>query len=114
MGRMSKNVSEAEVLGFVLGYTACNDVSNRASQLAQSQWSIIPDPSKLHIWGLKNGEVMHDCGTNIGKLVSFLSQGTTLPAGVGVGKPRRQGDDFAVIEILFHIGTLFNVFEKDQ
>jgi 2-keto-4-pentenoate hydratase/2-oxohepta-3-ene-1,7-dioic acid hydratase in catechol pathway len=76
-----KNVSEADALDYVLGYTAANDVSSRKSQLSQSQWcfskgfdgacpigpvlvstSSIPDPSKLNIRGLKNGEVVQDCG----------------------------------------------------
>ena len=61
----------------------------------------------------------------VAKLVSFLSQGTTLPAGTiiitgtpaGVGMGRnpkvslKEGDEFAV-EIT-HIGTLFNVFENE-
>lgn len=61
------------------------------------------------------------------KLISFLSQGTTLPAGtviltgtpagVGVGKkpPQylRDGDEFAV-EILPHIGTMTTVFEAEK
>ena len=61
------------------------------------------------------------------KLVSFLSQGTTLPVGTviltgtpaGVGfarKPRetlQEGDEFAV-EILPQIGTLYNVFRNEQ
>lgn len=59
------------------------------------------------------------------KLVSFLSQGTTLaagtviitgtPAGVGMGRnPKlslKAGDEIAV-EIT-HIGALFNVFENE-
>ncbi|KAK7432755.1 hypothetical protein QQZ08_000615 [Neonectria magnoliae] len=151
IGKTAKNVSEADALDYVLGYTACNDVSSRTSQLNQSQWSfskgfdgacpigptlvlksLIPDPSKLWIKGLKNGTVLQDCGIHdlifsVPKLVSFLSQSTTLPAGTviitgtpaGVGlvrKPKetlRDGDEFAV-EILPHIGTLVNVFENEQ
>ncbi|KAK7186466.1 homoprotocatechuate catabolism bifunctional isomerase/decarboxylase [Paraphaeosphaeria sporulosa] len=151
LGKDCKNVSEEEGLDYVLGYTACNDISSRASQFAQSQWcfskgfdgscpigptivskSLIPDPSTLRIRGLKNGDVKQDCGTDdlifsIAKLISFLSQGTTLPAGTviitgtpaGVGAgctPKvtiREGDEFAV-EILPHIGTLFNVFENER
>ncbi|KPM41296.1 hypothetical protein AK830_g5225 [Neonectria ditissima] len=151
IGKTAKNVSEADALDYVLGYTACNDVSSRTSQLNQSQWSfskgfdgacpigptlvlksLIPDPSKLWIKGLKNGNVLQDCSINdlifsIPKLVSFLSQSTTLPAGtviitgtpagVGLGrKPKetlREGDEFAV-EILPHIGTLVNVFENEK
>lgn len=39
IGKTAKNVSEADALDYVLGYTACNDVSSRTSQLNQSQWS---------------------------------------------------------------------------
>lgn len=74
-------MSEADALSYVLGYTASNDVSSRQKQFSQSQWcfskgfdgacpigpvlasaELIPDPSKLHVRGLKNGEVMQDCG----------------------------------------------------
>ena len=151
IGKAAKNVSEADAMSYVLGYTACNDISSRTSQFAQSQWSfskgfdgacpigpvlvspsLIPDPSKLHLRGLKNGEVLQDCGTDdlifsIPKLISFLSQSTTLPAGAliitgtpaGVGivrKPKvtiKAGDEFAV-EILPYIGTLVNTFENEK
>ncbi|VUC30477.1 unnamed protein product [Clonostachys rosea] len=168
IGKLAKNVSEAEAMDYVLGYTAANDVSSRTSQLNQSQWcfskgfdgscpigkytqqfgcehvllttyigptvvstSVIPDPAKLWIRGLKNHTVLQDCGISdlifsVPKLVSFLSQSTTLlpgtiiitgtPAGVGMGrKPKetlRDGDEFAV-EILPHIGTLVNVFVNE-
>jgi len=39
IGKEAKDVSEAEALDYVLGYTAANDVSSRAQQFAQSQWS---------------------------------------------------------------------------
>ena len=38
MGRDCKNVSEEEAAGYVLGYTASNDVSSRSAQFATSQW----------------------------------------------------------------------------
>jgi len=38
IGKKCKDVSEEEALDYVLGYTAANDVSSRASQFAQSQW----------------------------------------------------------------------------
>ncbi|EXJ94416.1 hypothetical protein A1O1_02810 [Capronia coronata CBS 617.96] len=151
IGKAAKNVSEADAMDYVLGYTACNDISSRSSQFAQSQWSfskgfdgacpigpalvspsLIPDPSKLHVRGLKNGEVLQDCGTDdlifsVPKLISFLSQSTTLPpgtlivtgtpAGVGiVRKPKvtlKAGDEFAV-EIKPYIGTLINTFENEE
>ncbi|KAK6208999.1 hypothetical protein LQW54_006747 [Pestalotiopsis sp. IQ-011] len=150
IGRTAKNVSEAEALDYVLGYTAANDVSSRAAQFAQTQWcyskgfdgscpigpaiaskELIPDPAKLQIKGSKNDEVVQESGIDdlifsVPKLVSFLSQGTTLPAGtviitgtpagVGAGKtPKvtlKDGDRFDV-KISPHIGTLVNVFENE-
>jgi 2-keto-4-pentenoate hydratase/2-oxohepta-3-ene-1,7-dioic acid hydratase in catechol pathway len=81
IGHAAKNVSEAEAMSYVLGYTAANDISARQSQFAQTQWcyskgfdgacpigpviastSAIPDPSKLRLRGLKNGRVLQECG----------------------------------------------------
>ncbi|KAJ5502529.1 hypothetical protein N7463_005403 [Penicillium fimorum] len=145
IGRDAKDVSESEALDYVLGYTAANDVSSRTSQMNQSQWSfskgfdgacpigpvlvsatLIPDASKLQIRGLKNGNVMQNCPLtdlifSVPQLISFLSQGTTLPAGTiiltgtppGVGAAKnpkefiKAGDEFAV-ELLPHVGTLIN------
>ncbi|KAG4412211.1 hypothetical protein IFR04_014650 [Cadophora malorum] len=151
IGKKCKNVSESSALDYVLGYTASNDVSSRTSQFAQSQWSfskgfdgacpigpvlvskeLIPDVGKLKLRGLKNGKVMQDCGLDdlifsVPKIVSFLSQGTTLnpgtiiltgtPAGVGFSFTPKEylhdGDQFAV-EILPHIGTLVTNFETEK
>jgi 2-keto-4-pentenoate hydratase/2-oxohepta-3-ene-1,7-dioic acid hydratase in catechol pathway len=38
IGKTCKDVSEAEALDYVLGYTAANDISSRDAQFAQSQW----------------------------------------------------------------------------
>ena len=81
IGKPCKDVPESEALDYVLGYTASNDVSSRARQFSQSQWgfskgfdgacplgpvlvssSLVPDPSKLHMRGLKNGQVEQDSG----------------------------------------------------
>ncbi|KAJ7450748.1 hypothetical protein FB451DRAFT_1285020 [Mycena latifolia] len=151
IGKTAKNVPEAEALSYVLGYTASNDVSSRFSQFEQSQWcfsksfdgacpigpvivstELIPDVSALHMRGLKNGRVMQnsrldDLIFSVPKVISFLSQGTSLrpgtiiltgtPAGVGgMMNPKehlRDGDEFAV-EILPHIGTLVNRFENEK
>ncbi|KAJ5865054.1 uncharacterized protein N7529_006970 [Penicillium soppii] len=148
IGRDAKDVPESEALDYVLGYTAANDVSSRTSQMNQSQWSfskgfdgacpigpvlvsaaLIPDASKLQIRGLKSGRVMQDCPLtdlifSVPQLISFLSQGTTLPAGTiiltgtppGVGAAKspkefiKAGDEFAV-ELLPHVGTLINKIE---
>jgi len=77
IGKTAKYVSEDEALDYVLGYTACNDISSRAAQFAQTQWSyskgfdgacpigpvlvsssVIKDPASLTMRGLKNGKVM--------------------------------------------------------
>ncbi|CAG9948564.1 unnamed protein product [Clonostachys rosea f. rosea IK726] len=151
IGKECKNVTEGDAMDYVLGYTACNDVSSRSSQFAQSQWcfskgfdgscplgpalvskELIPDPSKLRIRGYKNKFVMQDSPLDdlifsVPTIVSFLSQSTTLqpgtviitgtPAGVGVSRtPQvtiREDDEFAV-EILPHIGTLYNVFQNEK
>jgi 2-keto-4-pentenoate hydratase/2-oxohepta-3-ene-1,7-dioic acid hydratase in catechol pathway len=39
IGRDGRDIPEEEALDYVLGYTASNDVSARALQLATSQWS---------------------------------------------------------------------------
>jgi 2-keto-4-pentenoate hydratase/2-oxohepta-3-ene-1,7-dioic acid hydratase in catechol pathway len=81
IGRSAKNVSEAEAMDYVLGYTAANDISARQSQFAQTQWcfskgfdgacplgpvlastTAVPDPSKLKMRGLKNERVLQECG----------------------------------------------------
>ncbi|KAF9886614.1 hypothetical protein FE257_011254 [Aspergillus nanangensis] len=148
IGRDAKDVSEADALDYVLGYTAANDVSSRTSQMNQSQWCFskgfdtacpigpvivsaaqFPDASKFQIRGLKNGKVLQECPLtdlifNVPQLVSFLSQGTTLPAGTiiltgtppGVGAAKnpkeflKAGDEFAV-ELLPHVGTLITKME---
>jgi 2-keto-4-pentenoate hydratase/2-oxohepta-3-ene-1,7-dioic acid hydratase in catechol pathway len=38
IGKAAKNVSEADALDYVLGYTGANDVSFRQHQMAVSQW----------------------------------------------------------------------------
>ena len=39
IGKAAKNVSEAQAMDYVLGYTASNDVSCRAKQFSQSQYN---------------------------------------------------------------------------
>lgn len=88
---------------------------------------------KLKIRGLKNGTVKQECDLDdmiftIQQVISFVSQGTTLPAGtiiitgtpagIGAGiKPKAEwlhdGDEF-VVEILPHIGSLVNVLKAEE
>ncbi|EMD40397.1 hypothetical protein CERSUDRAFT_80071 [Gelatoporia subvermispora B] len=117
IGKPAKNVSEAEALDYVLGYTGANDISFRYYQMAVSQWgfskgydntnplgpclvssSAIPDPQKIPLKTTVNGEVLQDGTTadqifNVRQTVAFLSQGTTLLPGsiILTGTPKGVG-----------------------
>jgi len=119
MARPCKNVSRADALDYVLGYTCANDVSARDWQLHRSgsQWcraktfdtfaplgprlvtpDEIPDPNALKIRTLLNGGVVQDWNTsdmifNVASLVEFLSGSTTIPAGAVIltGTPHGVG-----------------------
>jgi 2-keto-4-pentenoate hydratase/2-oxohepta-3-ene-1,7-dioic acid hydratase in catechol pathway len=94
--------------------------------------TLVGDVGRLKMRGLKNGRVLQECGLDdmifsIPQLVSFCSQGTTLPAGTviitgtpaGIGAGRtpkeylRDGDEF-VVEILPHIGSLYSVLKNEE
>jgi 2-keto-4-pentenoate hydratase/2-oxohepta-3-ene-1,7-dioic acid hydratase in catechol pathway len=107
IGRTTKDVSAAEALNFVLGYTAANDVSARRWQgkRGAGQWvrgksfdtfcplgpelvttDELPDPQNLRLTCALNGKVMQDANTSdmifpVAELVSYLSTGTTLLPG---------------------------------
>ncbi|KAF1931941.1 uncharacterized protein M421DRAFT_417672 [Didymella exigua CBS 183.55] len=105
IGKYGRDIPEEDALDYVLGYTASNDVSARALQLANSQWSfgkgldnscpigpvlvspsVIPDPQQLSIKAIYNGNTLQDGHTRdmifgIKKQISYLSQGTTLEPG---------------------------------
>jgi 2-keto-4-pentenoate hydratase/2-oxohepta-3-ene-1,7-dioic acid hydratase in catechol pathway len=144
IGRTAREVDRTDALTYVAGYTCANDVSARDLQLRVSQWTRgkavdtflplgpwlvtadeIPDPDRLAIRCLLNGEVMQDSNTDqmifgVAELVSFISQTMTLepgdvistgtPPGVGFLRdpPRllREGDEVTVE--LERIGTLTN------
>jgi 2-keto-4-pentenoate hydratase/2-oxohepta-3-ene-1,7-dioic acid hydratase in catechol pathway len=119
IGRSCKNVSRAEALDFVLGYTCANDVSARDWQIRRggSQWSRgkmfdtfcplgpclvtrdeIPNPNALKIRTILNGETVQDSNTSdmifdVPTLIEFLSGSTTLPAGTVIltGTPQGVG-----------------------
>ncbi|GAA6063591.1 hypothetical protein JCM10212_000985 [Sporobolomyces blumeae] len=151
IGKDCKNVSEDEALDYVLGYTATNDISSRKTQFEQSQWCRsksydkacpmgpcivsareIPDPSKLYMKGFKNDKLMQESPLTdlifpIPKIVSFLSQGTTLKAGTLIltGTPHgigaffdppeffKDGDVFKV-EVSHGVGSLINKIEFEK
>lgn len=105
IGREAKDLSEAEAMDAVFGYTAYNDVSARglgrseiASFLGKSfdtfagfgPWIVtkdeIPDPHTLSITVDVNGERRQDYSTSdierpIQELVSYISSVTTLQPG---------------------------------
>jgi len=117
IGKAAKNVSEANALDYVLGYTGANDVSFRKHQMAVSQWSFskgfdntnpfgpclvsnnaIPDPQNLLLKCTLNGNIVQDGTTadqifSVRQTIAFLSQGTTLEPGsiILTGTPKGVG-----------------------
>jgi len=107
IGKRCKNVSRADALQYVLGYTCGNDVSARDWQKRRSggQWcraksfdtfaplgpclvtpDEIPNPNALAIRTLVNGEVLQENNTSdmifdVPTLIEFLSGSTTLLPG---------------------------------
>lgn len=118
ISRDCRNVSRAEALNSVLGYTCANDVSARDWQKeGGSQWcrgksfdtfaplgpclvtpDEIPYPGHLRIRTLVNDEVLQDCSTgdmifDVPTLIEFLSASSTLLAGTVIltGTPHGVG-----------------------
>ncbi|MCE9611746.1 MAG: fumarylacetoacetate hydrolase family protein [Chthoniobacter sp.] len=119
IGRRCKNVSRADALDYVLGYTCGNDVSARDWQKegGGSQWCrgksfdtfcplgpalVTPDeisnPNALRISTKVNGETLQDCSTadmifDVPALIEFLSGSTTLLPGTVIltGTPHGVG-----------------------
>jgi 2-keto-4-pentenoate hydratase/2-oxohepta-3-ene-1,7-dioic acid hydratase in catechol pathway len=119
IGKAAKNVSKAQALDYVLGYTCANDVSARDWQKngGGGQWcrgktfdtflplgpalvtkDEIPNPNALAIKTLVNGETVQDWNTNdmifdVPTLIEFLSASTTLLPGTVIitGTPHGVG-----------------------
>ncbi|HZQ71912.1 MAG TPA: fumarylacetoacetate hydrolase family protein [Burkholderiales bacterium] len=113
VGSQAKYVSEAEALDFVAGYCVVNDVSERAFQMATSQWDkgkgfdtagpigpwlVTPDevrdPQGLDMWLDVNGKRMQSGSTrtmifSVAKCISHVSQYMTLLPGdiIATGTP---------------------------
>ena len=113
IGRRAKNVPADRAYDYVLGYTAFNDVSARDFQFADGQWQrgkscdtfapmgqtivttdTIPDPHKLSIKLILNGQTMQDSNTDqlifgVPELIEFLTQTITLEPGdvIATGTP---------------------------
>jgi acylpyruvate hydrolase len=117
IGRRAKDVSAAEALEYVAGYTILHDVSARDYQLRTSQWlpgkgmdtfapmgpwivttDEIPDPQKLQITLELGGQVLQNANTStmvfsVAESISYISRVMTLEAGdvISTGTPEGVG-----------------------
>ncbi len=119
IGKRCHNVSRADALSYVLGYSCANDVSARDWQKdgGGGQWcrgktfatfcplgpcivtaDEIPDPNALQIRTILNGNTMQDWNTNdmifdVPTLIEFLSASTILAPGTVIltGTPHGVG-----------------------
>lgn len=113
IGRRARNVSREEALGYVGGYLCLHDVSARDLQFGDKQWvrgksldtfcpigpaivtpDEIPDPGRLAIGCVLNGQVMQSASTadlifSVPELISYLSRMFTLEPGdvIATGTP---------------------------
>ena len=119
IGITCKNVTEADAMGVIFGYTALNDVTARDLQRAHLQWfkgksldecapigpaivsaDEIPDPGKLEIMFRLNGVEKQHSNTskmifNIPRLIAELSKGMTLLPGDVIATGTPEGVGFA-------------------
>ncbi len=120
IGKAGRDIPEEEALGHVLGYTAANDVSARRWQKhSGGQWvrgksfdgfcplgpvlltrEDVPDPQRLRLRTVLNGRVMQESSTadmifSVARLVSFISQDTTLLPGTVILTGTPPGVGFA-------------------
>ncbi|GGD80583.1 fumarylacetoacetate hydrolase family protein [Microbacterium murale] len=117
IGRPAKNVTEADALDSVWGYTVVNDITARDIQFSEAQWSRcksfdgftptgpfvvtadeIADPQDLHIWTVVDGHTVQDASTgqmvrSVATLIAHLSQSVTLQPGtlISTGSPGGAG-----------------------
>lgn len=123
IGKTAKHVGRRDALSYVLGYTCANDVSardwQREKSLGGGQFARgksfdgfcplgpsivtadeIPDPNKLRLRTLLNGQVMQDHTTadmifDVPALIESLSSTMTLRAGAVILTGTPQGVGFA-------------------
>jgi 2-keto-4-pentenoate hydratase/2-oxohepta-3-ene-1,7-dioic acid hydratase in catechol pathway len=134
IGRKATQVSEANALDYVFGYTLINDVSARDLQYGDGQWTRgkgqdtfaplgpfittrdeIADVQALKIEGRLNGEVMQSSNTakmifKVAYLISYISQGITLEPGdvIATGTPDGVGI-FRKPAVLLKAGDVYEV-----
>jgi 2-keto-4-pentenoate hydratase/2-oxohepta-3-ene-1,7-dioic acid hydratase in catechol pathway len=121
IGRTAKNVSAADALNYVLGYTIGNDVSARRWQMhaGSGQWvrgksfdtfcplgpvlvtrDEIPNPQSLQLTCYLNGNVMQNANTSdmiftVAEFIAYLSEDTTLVPGTVIMSGTPGGVGFA-------------------
>lgn len=134
IGKRAKQVSEAEALDFVFGYTLMNDVTARDLQRGDGQWTRgkgldsfaplgpfittrdeIEDVQNLKIEGILNGRAMQSSNTSkmifkVAYLISYISQGITLEPGdvIATGTPEGVGF-FRDPPVVLKAGDVFEV-----
>jgi 2-keto-4-pentenoate hydratase/2-oxohepta-3-ene-1,7-dioic acid hydratase in catechol pathway len=117
IGKRCKNVTEADALQYVAGYSILNDVSARDLQMQTSQWGSgkaidtfaplgpaivtadeIRDPQRLAVKTRLNGQLVQNSNTadmifSVAQLVAFLSDFMTLEPGdvIATGTPEGVG-----------------------
>jgi 2-keto-4-pentenoate hydratase/2-oxohepta-3-ene-1,7-dioic acid hydratase in catechol pathway len=117
IGSRCKNISAADSLSVVAGYSAFNDVSARDLQLQVSQWTtgkaidtfapmgpglipahLVPEPQKLELITRLNGEVVQQSSTadmifSVAEIIAYLSRSMTLEPGdiIATGTPSGVG-----------------------
>jgi len=113
IGRRGRRISEPEALAYVAGYMSLNDVSARAWQFADKQWTRgkscdtfcpcgpwlttreeIADPGALRISATLNGQTVQESTTanlvfGVAELVAYISASITLEPGdiIATGTP---------------------------
>lgn len=142
IGKDAKNVSEADALEYVLGYTSGNDVSARHFQIPANSGgqfcyaksfdgfapigpcvastSAVPDPQKLSYTTKVDGELRQETGTHdmiwsVKQLIAFLSQGTTLRKGTVIMTGTPSGVGYFMKDKDGHLsdGSIVEVSIKD-
>ncbi|WP_194764223.1 fumarylacetoacetate hydrolase family protein [Microbacterium sp. UFMG61] len=117
IGTPAKDVTEADALSHVWGYTVVNDITARNVQFSEAQWSRcksfdgfsptgpfavtadeVADPQDLHIWAVVDGQTVQDATTgqmvrSVATLIAHLSQSLTLLPGtlISTGSPGGAG-----------------------
>lgn len=105
IGRTARAVSQDDALDFVAGYTCANDISSRAAQFEDGQWTraksfdtfcpvgpeLVPagrieDPQNLRIRCIVNGATLQDASTadmifSVAQLIASISDGIQLEPG---------------------------------